>query len=136
MRELSVCQALVRLLEGLAQEHSASRVCRVTVRIGVLSGVEAEALHRAYPIASAGTRAEGSTLQIENMPARVECPSCGTESHVESSRLVCGLCGNWRTRLISGGELVLVSADLEVPDRGTPICATPVAVISPTATGT
>jgi hydrogenase nickel incorporation protein HypA/HybF len=126
MHELSVCQALVDQLEALVQEHGARRVCRVVVRVGVLSGIEPELLRQAYPIACAGTVAEGSRLDIENAPVRVHCPSCGAETDVTTSKMTCGLCGNWRTRLISGGELVLVTAELEKPERGTDTCATPV----------
>lgn len=125
MHELSVCQALVRQLEGLVSERGARRVCSVTVRLGVLSGVEPELLSNAYPIACAGTVAENSCLIVENSPVRVYCASCDAETETTASKLVCGLCGNWRTRLVSGGELILVSAELEMPKRGDDSCATP-----------
>lgn len=129
MHELSVCQALVRELEGLVSQRGAQRVCSVTVRIGVLSGVEPELLRHAYPIACAGTVAEGSCLEIENVPLRVKCDSCGAETEVTPVHMTCGLCGNWRTSLVSGGELVLLRAELEMPHRGDSSCATPAGVM-------
>ncbi len=125
MHELSVCQALVRHLDDLAREYAARRVCSVTVRIGVLSGVEPQGLRQAYPIACAGTLAEDSRLVIEDAPGRVQCPSCGAETETVSVHRVCGLCGNWRARLVSGGELVLIHAEFEIAERGSDSCAIP-----------
>lgn len=112
MHELAVCQALVDQLTAIARDRGATRVERVLLRVGPLSGVEAPLLRHAYPVATAGTVAEGSELEIETAPVRVACQACGAETEARPNRLVCGACGDWRTRLVAGDEMTLVSLEL------------------------
>jgi len=85
----------------------------VVLRIGPLSGVEPSLLRQAFPIASAGSMADGAELAIERLPIRVGCEDCGQTSEVEPNRLLCGHCNSYRTRLESGDELLLASVDLD-----------------------
>lgn len=114
MHELSVCRALIEQVETVAREHGARMVRSVRVRIGPLSGVEARLLEEAYPLASAGTMAEGSRLEIEPAAVRVRCGTCGTETEAQPNRLRCGFCGSTRTRLAGGDEMLLVSVQLSI----------------------
>lgn len=113
MHELSVCLALMTQVERIAAEHDAERVRKITLRIGPLSGVEPALLGNAFPIASAGTTAEGAELLIETGPVTVRCSVCGTASDVSPNRLTCGTCGDYRTRVVSGEELLLLSLELD-----------------------
>lgn len=94
--------------------HEAT-VSMVRVRVGPLSGVEAGQLARAYPVACAGTAAEGSKLVIDAAPVRVRCRLCGAESAAQPSRLLCAACGAWQTELVAGDELMLISVGLNLP---------------------
>ena len=113
MHELAVCQALMDQVEQVAQREQARRVTTVTLQIGPLAGVEPQLLLDAWPIASAGGIAQGAELLIESMPLRVRCLVCGSESDASPNRLVCAECGNFRTQLLSGDELLLKSLELE-----------------------
>lgn len=112
MHELSVCQALIRQLQDIAREQRAAAVTSVTVQIGPLSGVEADLLRQAFPLASAGSVAETAQLVIEKLSIRVRCESCGAETAAEPNKLVCATCGDWHTRLVSGDEMLLASVEL------------------------
>ena len=113
MHELAICQTLINQLEAIAVERNARAVTSIVVGIGPLAGVEAQLLKNAYPVASAGTVAEHAELVIESLPVRVRCNSCDAESEVLPNKLGCKQCGNWRTTLISGDELMLMSVELE-----------------------
>ena len=113
MHELSVCQSMLKQIEEIAHEHAAHAVSLVKVQIGPLSGVEPQLLAQAFPIAIAGTIAEGASLELESLPIRVRCRQCGAESQVETNRLVCRTCGHWDTQLLSGDEMLLASVELE-----------------------
>lgn len=121
MHELALCQALMNQVESIATERNASCVVSIVVGMGPLSGVEAQLLKHAYPVASAGTVAEGAELVIEDLPVRVKCTQCGHESDVLPNKLVCKHCGDWRTSLLSGDELMLMRVELETaaehPDK-------------------
>ncbi len=113
MHELAICQSLMDQVETIAAERNAQSVTSIVVGMGPLSGVEAQLLKNAYPVASAGTIAEQAELVIEYLPIRVKCNQCGSESDATPNKLVCKQCGDWRTTLISGDELLLMSVELE-----------------------
>lgn len=113
MHELAICQALMSQVESIASERQAQSVTSIVVGMGALSGVEAQLLKNAYTIARAGTIAENADLVIENLPVRVKCNECGCESDATPNKLVCKQCGDWRTTLVSGDELLLMSVELE-----------------------
>jgi hydrogenase nickel incorporation protein HypA/HybF len=117
MHELSVCLSLLREVERIARENDAGRVTKIAVTVGPLSGVEPELLQRAYPLAVAGTIAEHAEFHIDVAGIVVKCSQCGAESAAKPNRLLCGECGDYRTNLVSGDEMVLKS--LELDDIGT-----------------
>lgn len=114
MHELSVCQDIIAQAEAIAREHGARAVSVIELRIGPLSGVEIPLLEQAFTIARAGTVAEEAALCIESLPVRVRCETCGAETDATVSRLVCGGCGDWKTRLVSGDEMLLARLELEL----------------------
>jgi hydrogenase nickel incorporation protein HypA/HybF len=79
-------------------------------------------LANAYPIAGAGTAAEGSHLMIEQMQLRVRCRLCGTESAPPPNRLLCDACGDWRTDLLAGDELLLLSVEFDTTEIAIEVC--------------
>lgn len=115
MHELAICQALVSQVEDAVRLRP-GRVQRVCIGIGPLSGIEPQLLEDAYPLACAGTCAEGSQLAVEPMKIRVRCRICSVESDAAPNRLLCGACGDWRTDLVSGDELMLLRIELETHD--------------------
>jgi len=113
MHELSLCQALLRQVDEIARRESAKRVTRIILQVGPLSGVVPELLQRAFTIARTGSVAERAELVIEEQPVRVRCTLCGAESAVSQNRLLCRECGDYRTQLIGGDELLLKSLELK-----------------------
>lgn len=113
MHELAICQALMSQVEAIANNHHAGKVTAITVGIGPLSGVEEQLLKNAYPVATAGSIADGAELLIQATPIRVRCSGCGKESNATPNQLICGHCQNWRTELISGDELLLLRVEMD-----------------------
>ena len=116
MHELSICLALIKQVERVADQHGARRVERIVLQIGPLSGVEPALLRHAYPLAATGTVAEDAELEIETGPVVVQCTRCDSETEVLPNRLLCGQCGDFRTRVIRGEEMLLQSMDLDLPE--------------------
>ena len=113
MHELSVCLSLLREVERIARENNARRVTKISVTVGPLSGVEPGLLQNAYPMAVAGTIAEDAEFQIDVAGVIVKCSQCGAESAAKPNRLLCAECGDFRTNLVSGDEMVLKSLELD-----------------------
>ncbi len=107
MHELSLCEALIDQVTDIAREQQVSSVSDIFVSVGPLSGVEGPLMQNAFPIAAAGTVADQAALHLETTGIRVRCDECGEESDARMNNLVCAACGDWRTTLISGDELIL-----------------------------
>jgi hydrogenase nickel incorporation protein HypA/HybF len=114
MHELSVCQALIAEVAALVQRENARAVSHIRLAIGPLSGVDGALLQHAFPIAATGSVAAGASLSVTPVPLRVRCTACGADSAALPNRLVCGACGDWHTRLLSGDELTLTSVEMLV----------------------
>jgi hydrogenase nickel incorporation protein HypA/HybF len=112
MHELAVCQALMEQVEHIAVEQRADQVVAIHLGIGPLSGVEPALLEQAFTVARAGTVADRAELVIDSMAIRVSCKQCGQVTDALPSRLLCGNCGDWHTRLVSGDELLLLHVEI------------------------
>lgn len=112
MHELSVCESLLKQVRATAAANQASGVGQITVRLGPLSGVEADLLAQAFTIARNGPMTGGATLVIEPQPVRIRCRECSNENDAATNRLLCSACNSYRVDLISGDELLLAKVEL------------------------
>lgn len=113
MHELSVCQSIIDQVTQVAEQHRGSAVDKIYLQVGPLSGVEPQLLRSAFPIARVNSVASHAELVINTLPVRVVCTVCGAESEVTPNRLLCGSCGDWQTKLVSGDELLLERIELQ-----------------------
>ena len=113
MHELSVCLSLLEQVQAIAAERGASRVTRIELKVGPLSGVESDLLRNAWPMAAAGTLAVDAEFIIEEAEIIVRCNACAAETVVRANRLVCGDCGDFHTTVTSGDEMILQRIELE-----------------------
>ena len=117
MHEMSVCNELLAQVRASAVQHGARSVGAITVRIGVLSGVEPDLLERAFTVASAGDYTDTARLVIETVGVRIRCRACGNENEAAANRLLCDACGAYAVDLVGGDELLLASIELQgIPD--------------------
>lgn len=114
MHELSIATSLVSLAsEALRNAGELRPIEAVRVRVGDLAGVVIEALEFAWPVAAEGTACERASLEIERVPGRVRCGSCGAETELAvPPRFACGTCGAPTAEIVAGRELDLVSLEL------------------------
>ena len=112
MHELSIAQNIISVVRQELEKHGGGVVRRVRLKVGDWSGVEAESLSFCYQASVQETPLEGSELDIERVPLRCSCPSCGAEFEGDRFSRACPHCGEPRTELLSGTELEIV--DFEV----------------------
>ena len=116
MHELSVCQALLTQVAEIAAGRGARVVERITIEVGPLSGVEPVLLASAFAIVRAGGCAAEAALSIESTTVTIGCMACGAHSNPKPNRLVCAVCGGFRTRVVAGDELRLRRVELRMPE--------------------
>lgn len=116
MHELSVCQALLAQVTDIAIGRGATAVRTITIEVGPLSGIEPALLASAFETLRRGSCAAQAALLIEAPAVMVRCMSCNAQTRPEPNRLVCALCGDFRTRVVAGDELRLRRLELRVPE--------------------
>jgi hydrogenase nickel incorporation protein HypA/HybF len=83
----------------------------VTLEIGRLSGVMAEAVRFCFELVAQGTPLEGARLEIREIDGRGRCAACGSEFAMPQLYTACR-CGA-RAQLLAGEELNIKTMELE-----------------------
>lgn len=113
MHEYSLVLSLMERIQQEAAARRAVAVHRVRLKIGELSGVEADLLGSAFEIVREGTICATAALDIERVPARWRCSQC--DAPIGAGEVLrCGACGA-PARLASGDDILLDQLELEVP---------------------
>lgn len=112
MHELSIAQSLVDTVRQEAAAHPGSRVTRVGVRVGDLSGVQPDALEFSFEVIVRDTEFAGAALAVERVPLTQRCDACNREFPVVDFTLLCPDCGA-TTRTVAGDELQMTYIELE-----------------------
>jgi hydrogenase nickel incorporation protein HypA/HybF len=109
MHELSITRNIVAIVGEAANGR---RVSRVTIEIGKLSGVMADAIDFCFGIVAEGTALDGAALDIRLLDGRARCQDCATEFATETIFSRCP-CGSRRVVRVQGDELKIKSMELE-----------------------
>lgn len=112
MREMSLAQSVVRIVEGTARQHGGTHVSAITLEIGLLAGVEIDALRSCFDAASRASLADGATLVIERPGGRAWCMSCGESVPLSSLIEPCPRCGSHQLRVTGGNELKVCEIEI------------------------
>jgi len=113
MHELSIAMSIVDLATEEAKQRGA-QVSAVHLKVGLLSGVVADALLFSYEMACQDTPLQGSRLVIEEVPIVVYCSHCCVERTLDSMQLFCcPECGTPTGEVVHGKELEVVALEIE-----------------------
>jgi hydrogenase nickel incorporation protein HypA/HybF len=114
MHEYSLVQSMMDKIAEEARSHDATSVHRVQVRIGRLSGVEADLFATAYEVLRPGTVCAAAELVLLREEGEWRCDVCGHVLPPEGV-LTCPSC-DWPARLARGGDLILERIEMDVRD--------------------
>ncbi|AFM02499.1 MULTISPECIES: hydrogenase maturation nickel metallochaperone HypA [Desulfitobacterium] len=113
MHEMSLMGGVFEAIEGTLAHYHVKKVLLVKLKIGQLTNAEPEALQMAFAAFAKGTVCEGAELQIELLPVRGRCRSCGEEFMVPGLVFACPACQYLGIDIIQGEELLLESLEVE-----------------------
>lgn len=116
MHEYSICEGLVEgvLAEFERLQPRPARLLKAKIAVGKLRQVIPETMAFAYEVITRGTLAEGSELEVEEIPVTCRCQDCDWTGAIEATFFVCGQCSSVRVEVVTGMELELKA--LEVSD--------------------
>jgi hydrogenase nickel insertion protein HypA len=113
MHEYSVVQALLEQIEDIAEQNEATKVTKIIVKIGVMSGIEAHLLEIAFNTFKEKTICDGAEFVMNLQPLRIRCKNCHTESNLEKIHYCCPECQSTDVDVIDGEDMFLMSLEME-----------------------
>ena len=108
MHEVGIMESALGAVLGQARSHGAQRIHRIVLRIGALSGVDADALRFAFDAITENTPAAGAELAIDEVAALAHCAACNADFGIASGFIFsCPRCRRLSGDVRQGRELEL-----------------------------
>ena len=119
MHEFAICQSIVEaaLCEVEKLDPPPRKLLNVRVVTGALRQIIPEYLAFAYETLTKDTFAEGSTIEVVQVPAAARCRSCGWQGQTGEDIFRCTECGSTDLEIEGGKELYLESIEVEQDDE-------------------
>ena len=119
MHEVGIASSILEASLAETARRPGARLVAIGVRVGVLSGVDVDALRFAFECLVAETEEQNVAFNVEACPRVNRCDLCGHEFDSPSSApftdAPCPRCQSQQTRFVSGDQLDLKSIEVEEP---------------------
>jgi hydrogenase nickel incorporation protein HypA/HybF len=113
MHEQSIVESLLALAIENAGKAKASKILRIYLVVGELSGVVEESVNFYFGFLSKDTIAAQASLFFMRTPAQLRCRNCNTIFLPEKLNFHCPNCKEQQVEIISGRELYIDSMEVE-----------------------
>ncbi len=113
MHELSVTNQLLDVTLEHAERAMASKVLKINLVIGDLTGFIEESIRFYFDILSEGTKAHNARLSVVHVPVRARCGQCRTEFTPGKGNWRCPLCHSVLEEITGGREFYVESIEVE-----------------------
>lgn len=117
MHELAITQSIV---EDVADRLGDTRVTKVTLEIGELTGVVVASIRFCWDLVTEGTTLSGASLVVVAVAGSCRCCSCGVSFPTSDPIVLCPSCGTSAVDVLAGREMRIKSVEVIT-------CAEPVA---------
>lgn len=107
MHELGIISAMVKTVENIAIEEKLTKIEKIVLQVGELSGMVPEYIENCYPAAVYKTFLEDTELELEIIPGQVRCCDCSQEFNAVKYDLKCPECGSNHLEALSGREFII-----------------------------
>ncbi len=106
MHELGIVFHMADLLEDIAREQQLTRISKVVVDLGEVSGVVTEFFDDAWQwAANRSDLLRGAELEVHQVEAVTVCNACGKTYPAVAHGRICPHCASADTELLRGREL-------------------------------
>lgn len=113
MHEIGIANAIIEAGQTEAARRAGSKLLRIGVRVGILSGVDNDALRFAFAALTQGTNLDAVDFEIQSCPRRNRCLECDCEFESGVYSDPCPRCASERSILAGGEELDLAYVEVE-----------------------
>lgn len=113
MHEYSIVQSLLETCETYARQNNSSKVVKVIVKIGVLSGVEPDLLKTAFDTFKEESLCHNAEFIMNIQKVEILCKDCGQISTLDKNEFACPNCSSVNIDVKDGEDMYLMSLELE-----------------------
>lgn len=113
MHELPVTKSIVNISCEEAEKHKVHKVKEIRIKIGELTGLVPDSIQYYFDIISKGTKVEGALLDIEKLPIKILCNSCGNNFKASKHDFQCTRCSSRDIKIEGGNEFYIESLEVE-----------------------
>ena len=113
MHELSLAMEVIHLAQSEAEKNNATEIQEITIEVGDLCGVEAEAFESALGLLAKGSILGNSLIHILRTPGKGNCISCNHEFVMNHRMATCPICHCFPSQISGGTEFRVVSLLIE-----------------------
>ena len=113
VHEFPITMSILSIVLGNAREAQASKITKISLTVGQLSGIVPECVELQFRIASKGTIAEGANLSFNRPSSNLRCRKCGTSYSADGFQLRCPNCGKQEFEVLSGRECLVENIEVE-----------------------
>ena len=114
MHELGIMVDVLDTALRVAEQNGGKKVTKITLKIGVMSGILPEYVQSFFDVISKDTIAKGTQIIIDPDPAVFVCRKCGEKTVYDAlgPEYVCKACGSQALRMTSGCGFQIVNVGI------------------------
>jgi hydrogenase nickel incorporation protein HypA/HybF len=113
MHEFSLAIEVINLAQREAEKNMAGSIQEITIEVGDLSGVEADAFESALELLVKESILENSTINIVRTSGKGKCNACDIEFEMSQRMATCPKCMCFPSEISGGEEFKVVSLVVE-----------------------
>lgn len=113
MHEMALAESVLQVIEDSARANGFTRVKTVWLEIGMLAGVEAEAMRFCFDAVVKDSVADGTRLEIIETQGQGWCMACEKTVAISQRFDPCPECGGYQVQPTGGLELKVRELEVE-----------------------
>ena len=113
MHELSITQGILSIALEQAEAAQASKIIRINLTIGELSGIVDDCVQFYFELLSRDTIAAEASLAFYQPPTRLRCRNCDTTFSPDDLDWACPNCREQKIEIVSGRECFIDSIEVD-----------------------
>ena len=113
MHEMSIAENIIGIVVKESARAGSDTVAELELEIGLLAGVEYDALEFALKVIAPGSIIDSSKLVIHKPGGKAVCNECGFEFKTSQPVNCCDSCSSYDCAIIQGKELRIKSILIE-----------------------
>ena len=99
---------MLKTIESIMEKQHLTRVKKIVLQVGELSGVVPRYMEVCFPTAVSNTRFQDTKLELDIIPGLVKCNRCKLEFNGLKHNLTCPACSNGHDlQQLSGTDLMI-----------------------------